>query len=557
MGEAVAQPKTPQPGMRRIRSTMPNKTHPTFIEVARRRLVHAARCLLWGSIVTIAACAQLPPRPPAPVSHALATLQDAALAKAASADRAEQGQAPSGFRLLPTGEFALDARLALARRAEHSLDLQYYDFHDDTAGRALLRELRDAAARGVRVRLLVDDFYAAQVVPLLHGLAAHPGVEVRLFNPLSWRSGGPLWRLALSSGPFELRNHRMHNKLMVADNSVAVAGGRNIGDEYFMRHREANFIDLDVLCAGGVVPQLSAAFDSYWNSEVVWPLSAASATAGSPEQLRQEFDAQVRAATPPEPGYRLDPLRQTTVTEQLAQGRLQLHWAAAEVHVDPPSKALRVESDRTPTQAMGGLLNAMAQARSDVMIVSPYFVPSEIGMGMMREGRARGGKTIVITNSLASTDEPLVYEKYSAYRLEMLKMGVELYEVSPQLTTRSQSLGNFGSSTPRLHAKVAIVDKQKLLVGSVNLDARSASGNTELGLVIDSPVLAQQAAGLLSGTSLRNLHKLRLASNGQSIEWLADDGQGGTEVLTEEPHWSLWQWLKLKVLSSLVDERLL
>ena len=154
-----------------------------------------------------------------------------------------------------------DARIALVERAERSLDLQYYDLHDDTAGRGLLRAVREAAQRGVRVRLLVDDFYAAGVDRLLADLAACAGVEVRLFNPLPLRRGLPVVRLLLSPGDFELHNHRMHNKLLVTDNAMAVYGGRNVGDEYFMTSRSANFIDMDIVSTGQVVLDLSAVFE--------------------------------------------------------------------------------------------------------------------------------------------------------------------------------------------------------------------------------------------------------------------------------------------------------
>ena len=221
--------------------------------------------------LALAGCAALPPRGTPDASQALAGDGDAPLVRVAQASRPAHETLPSGFRLLPSGESAFAARLALAGLAGHSIDAQYYHLHDDGAGHALLRALRDAARRGVRVRLLVDDLYSAPIADLLRALAAEPQAQVRVFNPLPVRSGSPLARMALSWPEFERINHRMHNKLLVVDGAVAIFGGRNIGDAYFMRDGEANFVDLDVLATGAVVPELAAAFDLYWNSDRVWP----------------------------------------------------------------------------------------------------------------------------------------------------------------------------------------------------------------------------------------------------------------------------------------------
>lgn len=511
-----------------------------------------------GGLATLllAGCAGLPPRGDAPVSAAFGDTGGTGLARIAAASRPTGETAPSGFRLLPTGEFAFNARLALAQRAERSLDVQYYHVHRDQAGRALLRELRDAAARGVRVRLLVDDFYAAEIADLLAGLAAHDNVQVRLFNPLPLRSGPPVVRLVLSRGDFERYNHRMHNKLFVADNQFAVYGGRNVADEYFMSNPEANFIDLDVISTGQVVNDLSAVFDRYWNSDAVWPVQAVLGAPPDAARARADFDAAVRLAAPVVPAYQTDPLGQTAVERQLDSGRLLLHYASAQVLADPPSKATDAQSSKVPTAAMGGLLQAMGSARHEVVIVSPYFVPTEIGMSMMRRAAAHGVNTTLFTNSLASTDEPLVHELYSRYRPEMLALGVRVYEFNPQATRRSRGFGYFGRSTPRLHAKVAVIDHQKLLVGSVNLDSRSAIGNTEMGVVIDSPLLARDLGVLMGGDRFASVYKLRLGG-GQQVEWVATETDGSSTVFTGEPGLDAWHRFKIWLQLLLVDERLL
>lgn len=503
----------------------------------------------------LAACGSLPPRGELAPSQAYpaAEVATTALARAAANSLPEAGAAASGFRLLPVGEFAFDARVALARRAERSLDLQSYHVHRDEAGRALMRELRDAARRGVRVRLLVDDLYAAEIDDLLLGLASYPDAQVRVFNPMPLRHGAPVLRLLLSSGTFQLHNRRMHNKLFVADNTVAIYGGRNIADEYFMRNREANFIDMDVLSTGRVVSELSAVFDQYWNSPLSWPVQAVLGRSADSE-ARAQLDSAVDNATVDDPPDPIDPFGQSTVGAQLRDGRLALVPATAQVHADPPDKASDPLPGDAPTPAVRGLLDALAAAQREVVMVSPYFVPGAVGMPLIRAARERGVRVALFTNSLGSTDEPLVHDRYAAYRLEMLALGVELYEVSPAQTRRAQRFGDFGRSTPRLHAKVAVVDRQRLLVGSANMDGRSAVGNTELGVVIDSPQLAEAFVDRIEDDRLASVYQLRLQPDGQTIAWTQVDAQGQTTT-TVEPDHGWWLRTKLWLLSQLVDER--
>jgi len=513
--------------------------------------------ILAGSLL-LGGCAGLPPRGDAPPSQAFTDTADTALARLAEVSRPAPGSpgadAPSGFQLLPAGEFAFGARIALARRAQRALDLQLYHLQPDRSGRALLRELRAAADRGVRVRLLVDDFHAGDVAPLLHDLAAHPQVQVRLFNPLPLRRGAPLLRLLLSPGDFEQHNRRMHNKLFVADNAVALYGGRNVADAYFMGDAEANFIDLDVLSTGAIVPALSAVFDRYWASDTAWPIAAVLGAPAPAAEALARFDAAVRGNDPPAPAYRRDPLGQDAVEAQLQAGRLVLHPAHAQVFADPPDKASDPAPASQPTAAMRGLLQALAGARQEVVIVSPYFVPGAVGMPMLREAARHGVRTVLFTNSLASTDEPLVHLHYSRYRVEMVQLGVQLHEFNPALVRQSQHFGAFGRSTPRLHAKVAIVDRRQVLVGSVNLDARSAIANTELGVAIDSPALAAQLAQLSGGAPGASVLRVQLQADGRSLAWASADGHGPA-TRTDEPGSGAWLQFRLWLQSLVVDER--
>lgn len=509
-------------------------------------------------VLLLAGCTTLPPRIAPPASSAIADTGDTPLGRIAAASLAEAPGGNSGFMLLPSGEMAFDARLALAEAATRSIDAQYYHIHDDTAGAAFLGALRDAAVRGVRVRLLVDDYHAGDLYPMLRGLAAFPNAEVRLFNPLPERYGTPIRRLLLSLHEFTRVNRRMHNKLFVADNQFAVYGGRNIADEYFTRHGEANFIDLDVLSAGTVVRELSASFDRYWNSEQVWALEQrlhALERASKPAERRADFDVQLkRIAGPPPDVPPLDYLGQSTVRVQIAQGRVRLLAGSARVHDDPPDKVLQPVDPNKASPAMRAKLDVIAAAREEVVVVNPYFLPGPVGLRMMREAQQRGTRVLIVTNSLGSTDEPLVYRAYSRYRPEMLKLGVQLYEFGPDLVRRSNTFGVFGKSTPRLHAKVVGVDRRWMVVGSVNLDLRSAVLNTELGVTIDCAALTRQALGLLRADAFASMYRLQLGEDGQTVEWHLRDDSGKTQVRHDEPHASPWQGISLWLQSLFVSE---
>jgi putative cardiolipin synthase len=512
-----------------------------------------ARSAIVPLLAVLAGCATLPPAERLPASHALEGVEDTALARAAAAGRPLERPGQSGFRLLPEGQTAFDARIALARRAERSLDVQVYVLADDPVGRRFLRELRDAARRGVRVRVLLDDLYTGDEETLLAGLAAVPGIEVRLFNPLPARGGSPGDRLLRSLPDFERVNHRMHNKLFVADNSVAISGGRNLAAEYFMRSPSANFIDLDVLATGPVVRELSRVFDDYWNSPQVRLARSVLAVAAD-EGARQRFDARVDAA-PDVIERPRDVLGERPVSEQLAAGRLELRFGEARVFADRPDKASGSPSGPSVTQRT---LELFATAQREVRIASPYFIPGERGLAMMRAAGAtqENGRIVLLTNSLSSTDEPLAYAGYARYRVDLLRAGVRIFELGGALHPQSERFGSFGASRARLHAKVAVIDRRWLFVGSMNLDARSARANTEVGLVIDEPELAETMARFAEGTRER-AYRLRLSPDGVHAQWVETDAAGEEIVYDEEPGVSAWQRWRLWLLAPFVPEALL
>jgi len=513
---------------------------PARAAAAHRWRRTATLAVLLGSLAAIG-CSSLPQPMERPASWSLAVADDTPLARLVQQSTPPQMAQLSGFRLLADGADALATRLALIDAARHSLDLQYFLISDDASGAQLLAALHAAAERGVRVRLLLDDLYAGAHEARLAALDRHARAEVRLFNPLPVRGASLAQRLIGSLHEFERINRRMHNKLFIADGHIALAGGRNIGDDYFMRSTVANFVDLDVLATGPVLDDLLELFDRFWNDDTAYPASA----------LLPARTAMAAVTTVP-----VDAAVADGAAAQIRRGRLELHFGSARVFADAPCKASRADARLQPGAAMAQSLALMSAARAEVMIASPYFVPGAGGLALMQEATARGIHIAVMTNSLGATDEPLAYRGYRRYRVAMLKMGVRLAELSPVHGERHRSADAMRSSLGRLHAKLAIVDQRWLLVGSLNMDRRSSRLNTELALAIDSPALASQAAALLQQLWASSNYELRLNPAADRIEWLANE-DGQPVVHLREPHVDALGLWGLRLMSLLVPEDLL
>ena len=467
----------------------------------------------------------------------------------------------SGFRLMPLGSFSFDTRVQLAQRAEVSLDVQYYHLANDDTGRGLLRALRDAAERGVRVRLLIDDLHTGGSDKMFLAFAAHKNVQVRLYNPFCCaRGSGPATRFLASIDDWGRVNHRMHNKLFIADGAAAVIGGRNIANEYYLRNGNDNFVDLDAFVVGKVVEPLARLFDRYWNSYVVFPLESMARTALDKKALLAYFErvtgpdhTQPPADLPPNDVLGYGPIR-----DDLDYGRLGLIWGEAYAFADYPDKPFvgEVDGELLETSVTYNVFETIRQAKTEVLASSPYFVPGPRGMALLRELRGRGVKVTVMTNSLGATDEPAVHLGYSRYREDMLRLGVDLYELSSSRLKRNKRRFHFAESLGRLHAKLVVIDRRLSFIGSMNLDPRSASINTELGMVIDSPQLARELTRVINLDRLQSAYRVRLATDGNGLEWLVI-GKDDEMVLTSEPDASLWLRLQTWLLSPLVPEELL
>jgi putative cardiolipin synthase len=450
-------------------------------------------------VVTLAACASLEPRPDLPVQSAIPEGQGTVLdERIAAAEAARPGE--SGFRLVRDGPEAFAIRARTARIAGRSLDVQTYIWNDDGTGMALAYLLLEAADRGVKVRLLVDDMDARGKNYGFAALDAHPNISVRMFNPLKSRTGA-FAAMFEAIGSFSRINRRMHNKTWIADNRIAIVGGRNLGDEYFGASDEVNFVDLDFAMVGPVVRQASASFDKYWNSPPAYPMDVLAPQEVSPAALQSLRD-KIKAHVPTESQQRFaEGLREDDEVRRLVAGDWPMEWSAKFHFVsDDPLKALGKGSGIAGSEVLTLLGPAVKSSRKNLSILSPYFVPGEAGTKVFVDTAKAGSDVRILTNSLAANDVAAVYGGYSEWRKPLLKGGVKLYELKP-LPGRGTKSSFFGSSGASLHTKALAVDGSIVFVGSYNLDPRSTSLNCEQGVFVEDPVIAAQLEKLFAEES--------------------------------------------------------
>lgn len=454
----------------------------------------------------------------------------------------------SGIALLQHGPAALLARAVLAGLATRSIDVQYYIYEDDLTGLLLTQKLLDAADRGVRVRVLLDDNGQGDREFALKTLASHPNVSVRVFNPFRARVGWlrPLELLV----DFRRLHRRMHNKIFAVDGITGIFGGRNIGDNYFDAHRSTNFSDFDVFVAGKLIVEATASFEAYWSHRLAVPAEDLTS-----KQVSEADLAEARRYL----RERLDRLPEFNERYARALEQLQayirdpeetLTWARAEFVADAPEKLVPDSGAGSPV--LDRLTELWGGARSEVLIESAYFVPTKVGARFMAGRAQQGVRTRLLTNSLAATDVPPVHAGYAKYRRRLLKAGVEIHEFQRQAAHRSADLRlASGSSDASLHSKVMVFDREVTWVGSFNLDPRSAQLNTELAIVIHDEAIAQRAAAMVE-RDLQPDRAWRLAleprkSGGLGIVWYGE--RDGQELrLTGEPDATLGQRATVNVL---------
>ena len=498
--------------------------------------------LLVACVVLVAGCATLPP-PPKDRVETTAYIDTAAtrLGRAvASGVAANPGM--SGIHRLPDPRDAFAARVVLAGAAERSLDVQYFIWNGDHVGYVLFQALWQAAERGVRVRLLLDDLNTKGLDPTIAALDAHANIDVRLYNPLVNRDSRGLNFLT----DFSRVNRRMHNKSLTADNQVTVVGGRNIADEYFGAGAGLTFADLDVLAVGSAVPEVSREFDVYWNSASAYAASGfvGPSTRDGASNLEAKFAA--NRADPGSTAY-LAAVRATPLVSELLDRRLALEWGTAQVVYDDPAKTLDTAA-RTDVLLFPELVRKMGRPEKQLDIVSPYFVPGDGGTELLAAVAKRGVTVRILTNSLAASDEKSVHAGYVKRRRDLLQAGVRLYEIkSTAAKEESISSDRFGSgSSSGLHAKTLAVDSQRIFVGSFNFDQRSAHINTEMGLVLGNPVLAQGLTRFFDVEVPMLAYEVRLAADGNSLEWIERTASGEQHYDIEpQTDWSTRMGVKL------------
>jgi putative cardiolipin synthase len=511
--------------------------------------------LMVAVLTVLTACSHLPDNNCREASTALAATADTRLGRPL-APLLREHPGLSAFHPLGNGLDAFVARLAFAEYADRSIDVQYYLFHDDLSGRSLTAYLLEAADRGVRVRVLLDDMDMNGRDAGLASIALHPNIEIRLFNPFPSRS----LRYVNFFTHFGTVTRRMHNKAFIVDNQVAIVGGRNIGDEYFEAADGTNFGDMDLLAIGPIVGDVSRSFDLYWNSELAYPVTTLGAE-GDPALLasaRMTLREEVADLGATSYGQRL---RESNLANSLSRGETTLYWSPAELLYDLPEKVLTDPDDRS-THLGPELDELIASAQEDLLAISPYFVPGKRGVEVLAGLAKRGVDVTVVTNSLASNDVPAVHAGYVRYRRELLKAGVQLYEMRPSPPREEDGDRRFGSSQSSLHAKTFAIDGRIVLVGSMNMDPRSDLLNTEIGIVIESRELAAQLQEWRSSALPREAWRVTLEGLEQSppvgsgsMQWIAGDTGQDVVVPGREPKASLARRLVVGLLRWLPIEK--
>ncbi|SEL13886.1 putative cardiolipin synthase [Colwellia chukchiensis] len=456
----------------------------------------------------------------------------------------------SGIRLLANAKDAFAARMLLALSAEKTLDLQYYIWQKDITGALLFEALTAAAKRGVRVRLLLDDNGINGLDQALSALNRLDNVQVRIFNPFKQRRFKWLGFIT----DFSRVNRRMHNKSFTVDNSVTVIGGRNIGDDYFGAAGGILRQDLDLMAIGSVVEQVSVDFDKYWASASAFPLEdlltcTDTGTYSTAHYLPEQI-------TNPKRKRYLDALQQSSLVETLLANQLSFEWKTATMISDDPAKALGLH--RNDTLLFHKLSEIIGQPQKSILLVTPYFVPTKAGVKAFSQLASSGVAISVLTNSMQATDVLPVHAGYAKYRKALLKAGVKLYELRAgveQIDENLKKIGPFGSSASSLHAKTFAIDSKRLFVGSFNFDPRSMHLNTELGFVIDSPVLACQVEKEFYQQVSQTAYQLSLTDK-QKITWTETNGLAKT-IHNTEPGMTLFSRAALAILNLLPIDWLL
>lgn len=498
----------------------------------RQALTHSSALVL---VAILTSCSSLPTDYPRTASSALQRPVTTGVSGILQREAAKH-PGKSGFAILEGNREAFTDRVALADFAQKTLDIQYYIWSADTIGRMLGERILKAADRGVRVRFLLDDHSFKDRDSAVAALAAHPQVEVRIFNPYKHRS----LRAAEFAFNFSRLNKRMHNKIMVMDNSAVIVGGRNIADEYFGLSGKYNNRDLDIAAVGPIVEEISETFDEFWNSPAAIPIEALVKESYDLDDFYRQI---ARLRTQIKPGHYPYPLDAdvATLRKRIETMSSNLTWAHGEVIYDSFASMHKDRKDETVASKLSAIIQ---NARREVAIESAYFVVRDGGVDLTRALTSRGVKVRALTNSLASNNVLAAQAGHSKRRKKLLKAGMEVYELRPDAAAVLEQVAPEGrDSISTLHTKTVVIDREKAFVGSYNLDPRSADINSEIGILVDDPRFAHKVAEFLdTGVAPENAYHLTIDEKNR-LRWqtLVD---GKSQTWSKDPETSGFQRFK-------------
>lgn len=508
-------------------------------------------------VVALPACSTLPKQQPVASQYAYDINTDTTTLSKIVAPLKLQNPELTGYHILYEPLEAIAARLQLIDKAEKTLDLQYYIWDNDTIGSLALYKIIQAADRGVKVRLLMDDNNAKAMEGIYLALDQHQNIDVKLFNPYRFRRMRPVEMIL----DLKRINRRMHNKTFTADNQITLIGGRNMSNQYYNVSENYQFSDVDVMLVGQAVDDITHSFDEYWNHSYAYPVRNivnhqhyTLRYEGLKQQLAEHYEA-VSVQD-----Y-LNLSNRTHDFDNWLNNNIQLDWVKAQVIKDSPEK---IKSKAKKEQHLNfQMVQRLDKPEKSVDIISAYFVPEKKGEERLSKLAQSGVKVRILTNSFKANDVALVHAFYAKYREDLLKNGVQLYEYLPAIPEEFQNINNKeiakqlkvslkGLSRSSLHAKMMALDDKQVFIGSFNFDPRSANLNTEIGVILDSKPLAKAVHYNMDQSLKKYAYKLVLDSKNK-INWQYESPKG-TQILTKEPKMKWWQKAGVKVISWLPIE---
>lgn len=490
------------------------------------------------------ACSALPSQAQRTPSYAIVPNPQSPLVQLAQRQQPKTTPDPTGFLLLDTANKAYAARLTLIQQATHTLDIQYYAIHNDSSTQILLQAIQAAAKRGVRVRILVDDFNSTGKHAQVFRLGFLPNIEMRAFNPMMGGRSLASLRPVLALRGFSRLQQRMHNKLLLADNAAGILGGRNLSESYFGQSHSSNFVDLDVLALGKLVQSMSSSFDAYWNHRLAYPVRSLIDLT----KLKHLKDTVAVAPVNAQHIHQLPPPMDLV--------KAQWVWAQAEFWVDDPAKFTPAKRKPSPPNStVYKMVEVLEKAQKEVVLVSAYLVPDQHIVDALKRLHQRGVKVRLLTNSLASNDAPAAHIGYARWRKRLLDTGIELYEI--RATQRKRLREVFGSSGQAkhrsLHVKAAVIDQKTVLIGSMNLDQRSHLYNSEVAVLIRSQALAKKLSHILESLFNQDAWRVLRGEKGKLL-WRSVDSKY-KDHNRPEPNANISLQLMIKLIAPFIRTR--